>query len=92
MDLENYVVAGRLRAGRHRDRLDYFFAPDAEQDWVWITPGSVLATTFWLAASLGFRFYVVNFGSYEETERRPRRRDHPDGSISRVSPSSWGPS
>ena len=47
--------------------LIYYFAPDAEQDWVWITPGSVLATTLWLAASLGFRFYVVNFGSYEET-------------------------
>ena len=22
----------------------YYFAPDAEQEWVWITPGSVLAT------------------------------------------------
>ena len=21
----------------------YYFAPDAEQDWVWVTPGSVLA-------------------------------------------------
>jgi membrane protein len=47
--------------------LIYYFAPDAEQDWVWITPGSLLATLLWIAASLGFRFYAVNFGSYEET-------------------------
>ena len=24
--------------------LVHYFAPDAEQDWMWITPGSVLAT------------------------------------------------
>ena len=47
--------------------LVYYFAPDAEQDWVWITPGSVLATTLWVVASLGFRVYVTNFASYNET-------------------------
>src|SRR3954467_4663223 len=31
----------------------YYFAPDAEQDWVWLTPGSMFATTLWLLASLG---------------------------------------
>ncbi len=45
----------------------FYFAPDAEQDWVWITPGSLLATLLWVAVSLGFRFYVTNFGSYNET-------------------------
>jgi membrane protein len=45
----------------------YYFAPDAEQDWVWITPGSVLATFLWLVISLGFKFYVTNFGSYNAT-------------------------
>jgi membrane protein len=45
----------------------YYFAPDVDQDWVWITPGSILATTLWLAGSLGFRAYVVNFGAYNET-------------------------
>jgi len=45
----------------------YYFAPDAEQDWVWVTPGAVVATVLWLIASLAFRFYVVNFGSYEES-------------------------
>jgi membrane protein len=47
--------------------LIYYFAPDAEQDWVWITPGSLVATLLWLLASLGFRYYVVNFGQYTET-------------------------
>lgn len=47
--------------------LIYYFAPDAEQDWVWITPGSVLATLLWLAGSLGFRLYVVHFSNYEGT-------------------------
>lgn len=47
--------------------LIYYFAPDAEQDWVWITPGSVLATFLWLVISLGFKFYVTNFGSYNAT-------------------------
>jgi membrane protein len=47
--------------------LIYYFAPDVEQDFIWITPGSLLATMLWIAGSLGFRIYVVNFGSYNET-------------------------
>ena len=47
--------------------LVYYFAPDAEQDWVWITPGSVVATLLWLIVSLGFKTYIANFGSYTET-------------------------
>jgi len=46
--------------------LVYYFAPDAEQEWVWITPGALTATMLWLLASLAFRYYVVNFGNYEE--------------------------
>ena len=45
----------------------YYYAPDAEQDWIWITPGSMLATLLWLLISLGFRFYVANFGAYTES-------------------------
>jgi hypothetical protein len=45
----------------------YYFAPDAEQDWVWLTPGSIAATILWLLASLAFKFYLANFGSYTET-------------------------
>jgi membrane protein len=43
----------------------YYFAPDAEQDWVWLTPGSIAATTMWLIASLGFKYYVASVNSYE---------------------------
>jgi membrane protein len=45
----------------------YYYAPDAEQDWVWLTPGSIVATLLWLGASLGFKFYVANFGNYTAT-------------------------
>jgi membrane protein len=45
--------------------LVYYFAPDAEQDWIWLTPGSVVATVLWLLTSLGFKFYVTRFGSYQ---------------------------
>jgi membrane protein len=45
----------------------YYYAPDAEQEWIWITPGSIIATLLWLLISLGFRFYVVHFTSYNAT-------------------------
>ena len=47
--------------------LVYYFAPDAEQEWVWVTPGAILAAIIWLAASLGFKYYVANFATYTET-------------------------
>jgi membrane protein len=45
--------------------LVFYFAPDAEQDWVWITPGAVLATTLWILVSVAFKVYVTNFGNYD---------------------------
>ena len=45
--------------------LIYYFGPDAEQDWVWITPGAVVATALWLIGSLGFKIYVSRFADYE---------------------------
>jgi membrane protein len=47
--------------------LIYYFAPDADQDWEWITPGAVLATILWMIASLAFKVYVANFGNYNES-------------------------
>ena len=47
--------------------LVYYFGPDAEQEWVWVTPGSVLAAALWFVASLGFKLYVTRFGAYTET-------------------------
>jgi len=45
--------------------LIYYFGPDAEQDWVWITPGGVTATILWLIVSLLFKLYIGNFTDYE---------------------------
>jgi membrane protein len=45
----------------------YYWGPDAEQDWVWLTPGAVSATLLWLLASLGFKYYVANMGHYTES-------------------------
>jgi len=44
--------------------LVYYFAPNADNVWVWVTPGSLLATVLWLAASAAFKLYIQNFGSY----------------------------
>ncbi len=44
--------------------LLYYFAPNADTKWVWITPGALLATILWLIASAGFKVYVQNFGAY----------------------------
>jgi membrane protein len=47
--------------------LIYHFAPNRRGRWVWITPGSVLATALWIVSSLAFRMYVSNFGDYTAT-------------------------
>ncbi len=47
--------------------LIYYFAPDVEQRWRWISPGSVLAFAFWLLFSLLLSFYLDTFGSYDKT-------------------------
>jgi membrane protein len=44
-----------------------YYAPDAEQEWVWLTPGAVVATTLWIVASVGLRFYLVYIGHFNET-------------------------
>jgi len=47
--------------------LIYYFAPDVEQRWRWISPGSVLAFAFWLLFSLLFSVYLDTYGSYDKT-------------------------
>jgi membrane protein len=43
----------------------YRFAPAREHArWRWVTWGSVVAATLWLASSVLFAFYVGTFGSY----------------------------
>lgn len=44
----------------------YYFCPDIEQDWRWVSPGSAFAVLMWLIMSLGFKVYVDNFGDYNK--------------------------
>jgi membrane protein len=46
----------------------YYLAPNVKQPGLrWMTPGGVVAVLIWITASVGFGFYVANFGSYDKT-------------------------
>jgi membrane protein len=46
----------------------YRYAPNRPNPkWRWLTPGSLAATFLWVVATLGFGFYVANFGNYNAT-------------------------
>jgi membrane protein len=47
--------------------LVLYFAPDAEQCWEWITPGSLLGSIVLLVVSVAFRVYVQHWGNYSAT-------------------------
>jgi len=47
--------------------LLYWASPNARQGFRWVTPGGILAVVVWVAASVAFALYVVNFGSYNKT-------------------------
>jgi membrane protein len=48
--------------------LLYWASPNAKQAGIrWVSPGGLLAVVIWIAASVGFAFYVANFGSYNKT-------------------------
>jgi membrane protein len=47
--------------------LVYYFAPDVEQRFRYVSPGSIMAVVMWLLFSLLFSLYVDNFGSYDAT-------------------------
>jgi membrane protein len=44
-----------------------YFAPDADQCWEWITPGSLLGSVVLLVVSVAFRVYVQNWANYSAT-------------------------
>jgi membrane protein len=45
----------------------YYFLPDVQQEWRFITPGSVTGTALWLVATWGFTQYAEHFGKYDAT-------------------------
>ncbi|HKG36523.1 MAG TPA: YihY/virulence factor BrkB family protein [Solirubrobacterales bacterium] len=46
----------------------YYATPNVKlPGFKWITPGAILAIVVWLVASVGFAFYVSQFGSYDKT-------------------------
>ena len=53
----NITLASFYRYGPHRSKAK----------WRWVTPGSVLASTLWIAFSFGFSFYLGQFGQYDKT-------------------------
>lgn len=55
------VIAGLLLAGL---AVTYYFGPDVDQKFTFITPGAVIGVIVLAAASMGFRVYVENFGDY----------------------------
>ncbi len=57
------VVAGVVALA-----LLYRIGPDRDAPaFAWLSLGSVVATVIWILASVGFSFYVNNFGSYGKT-------------------------
>jgi membrane protein len=48
--------------------LIYRYGPSRRHvKWRWVSWGSVFASVVWVVASLGFAYYVANFGSYNRT-------------------------
>jgi membrane protein len=46
----------------------YRFGPDrANPRWRWVSWGAVVALALWLLGSVGFSWYVDNFGKYNQT-------------------------
>src|SRR5206468_11886687 len=46
----------------------YRFAPNRpEAPWMWVSPGSAIATLLWLVGTVAFGLYVSHFGSYNKT-------------------------
>lgn len=45
----------------------YRYGPNRKGErFEWVTPGAVMAICLWVAVSIGFSYYVTNFGNYNE--------------------------
>lgn len=45
----------------------FYFLPDVQQRWRYVTPGSVTSTVLWLLGTWGFTRYTESFGNYDAT-------------------------
>lgn len=43
----------------------YYLGPNVEQEFKFITPGSIMAVLVWILATWAFSYYVGNFGDYD---------------------------
>lgn len=61
-----YAFLGAVAAGAAATL--YRYGPSREKArWTWLTPGSIFFAAVWLLLTLGFGFYVRNFGNYGAT-------------------------
>jgi membrane protein len=66
LKIVSYVVLVGLAAGAAA--LLYRSGPSRDRArWDWLSPGSPLFAVGWVALTLGFGFYVANFGNYSAT-------------------------
>jgi membrane protein len=45
----------------------YYYCPNVEQRWEWLTPGAAVGIALWVLASAGLRLYLHFFNSYTAT-------------------------
>lgn len=45
----------------------YWLAPNTGYRFRWITPGAVMFVIVWIVATIGFAYYIANFGNYQAT-------------------------
>lgn len=64
--LVSYVLLGAIAAAAAATLFRY--GPSRENaKWTWLTPGSIGFAVVWIVLTLGFGFYVSNFGNYGAT-------------------------
>lgn len=62
----SYLCVGAVGAGLAA--VAYRFGPNrANAKWIWLTPGSIFASSTWMIITFGFGVYVSNFGNYDAT-------------------------
>ncbi|GAB3981607.1 YihY/virulence factor BrkB family protein [Spirosoma terrae] len=73
--LNNVVFVNLLAIGRYLIvfavfvaalSVIYHFGPDVKMKWAFVAPGSITASTLIVLTTLGFSYYVSNFGSYNK--------------------------